>query len=361
MTEAAVTSNESTITPVEPVSSPSLETPSYEAALSDAYDRAMSGEDRNDAPVNVEATAGRDEKGRFAKQTPAEASPQEGEASGDEAALVSERKVSPAGLPPNWRMDMADVWEAVPEQQREKLGKWSQELHAKMSDMGRKVADVQAIYDDMTASYPERFSGPDAMAPVDAVKFLYQVQKDMDARPVETILEIASRYNAIPDIARALGMGGDQNAQVQTLQNTIQQLEARIADMVSPQAITNHITRAMTEREVVSSVEKFMAEKPFFSEVESVLPKFIEIARENEPEADPLHLLATAYDMAVNAFPAVREKAQAASKAAVQPDLRAAAAKKAASINVRSTANSKAKPRSQEEALGDTYDRLMAS
>lgn len=358
MTEAVIAANETPITPVQ------TSNESADEALGAIYDRVMSGGDEA-APERVETTSSRDDRGRFVKQSPAEASPQEGEVSGEEAsASVSERQAAPVGLPANWRPDMADIWQALPADQRDRVGKWSQEVHARMSDMGRKVsayADVQSVMDDMVQTYPERFSGPDAMKPTDAVKFLYQVQKDMDQRPVETLLEIAARYNAVPELAKALGMGGDSAAQVNTLQNTIQQLEARIASLVSPETINNHISRAMTEREVLSGVERFKSEKPFFADVESVLPQFIDIARANEPEADPLQLLASAYDMAVNAIPAVREKAQAAQKAAVMPSARAAAAKKATSINVTSTAATKPKPRSQEEAMGDAWDRLMAS
>jgi hypothetical protein len=356
MGEAPVT-NDTPLTPVENVSA-------SDDALSAAYDLAMSSSEP-DAPEAAEAAARRDEQGRFAKQNPAEASPQDGEAGEEAQAAVSDRPAIPAGLPATWRADMADIWEAVPEDKRERLGKWSQEVNAKLSDMGRKVSaysDVQSVFDDMLQTYPDRFNGPDAMHPKDAVKFLYQVQKDMDARPVETILEVAARYNAIPELAKALGGAGyDQNAQVSTLQGTIQQLEARIASLVSPETINNHISRAMSEREVTSSLERFASEKPFFGDVESVLPQFINIARESEPEADPMRLLETAYDMAINAIPAVREKAQAASRAAVMPDARAAAAKKAASINVKSTAAGRPKPRSEEEAMGDVWDRMHSS
>jgi hypothetical protein len=342
------------LTPVESVSA-------NDDALGTAYDRAMSSGEP-DTSEAAETVATRDEQGRFAKQNPAEASPQDGEAGEEAQAAVSDRPAIPAGLPATWRADMADIWEAVPEDKRERLGKWSQEVNAKLSDMGRKVSaysDVQSVFDDMLQTYPDRFNGPDAMHPKDAVKFLYQVQKDMDARPVETILEVAARYNAIPELTKALGVSNDQNAQ--TFQGTIQQMEARIASLVSPETINNHISRAMSEREVTSSLERFASEKPFFGDVEGVLPQFINIARESEPEADPMRLLETAYDMAVNAIPAVREKAQAASRAAAMPDARAAAAKKAASINVKSTAAGKPKPRSEEEAMAEVWTRHMAS
>lgn len=359
MAEAAV-ANETSFTPEESA-------PTADEALGAIYDRVMSN-GAEEAPQGQEQATeetARDEKGRFAKQTPAVASQPEGETGGEEAsASVSERQAPPAGLPATWRQDMADIWEDVKPEHRDRLGKWSQEVYGKLSDMGRKVSaysDVQTVLDDMVQSYPDRFSGPNAMKPTEAVKFLYQVQKDMDQRPVETLLEIASRYNAVPELAKALGLGGEQGAQVQALQGTIQQLEARIAAMVSPETINNHISRAMTEREVSAGVEKFKAEKPFFAEVESKLPAFIEIAWNEMPDANALEVLATAYDMAVNAIPEVRQKVQAAQRVAVAPDSRAIAAKKAASINVRSTAASKAKPRSQEEAMGDAYDRLMAS
>lgn len=363
MTEAVSTDTQTPITPVQ------TETVSADESLGAIYDRVMS-QGVDDAPeadgaTETEAATARDEKGRFVKQTPAGASPQEGEASGEGAsASISERQAAPVGLPATWRQDMADIWEAVAPEHRERLGKWSQETYAKLSDMGRKVSaysDVQSVFDDMVQSYPDRFNGPNAMKPTEAVKFLYQVQKDMDARPVETLLEIAARYNAVPDLAKALGLGNDQAAQVNTLQNTIQQLEARIASIVSPDTINEHVSRALTEREVAAGVEKFAAEKPYYAEVENELPAFIEIARNKMPDANALEVLAAAYDMAVNAIPDVRQKVQAASKVASATDSRANAAKKAASINVKSTAASKPKPRSQEEAMGDAYDRLMAS
>lgn len=363
MTEATpITPTEPTpVTPVE--SGPVAESSSYDDALGSAYDRLMSEGVSDDVPEKVQQDAtGRDEKGRFVSKTPVEASPSEGEAAPQGEDNSGLKPVQ--GLPANWTPDMADVWAAIPEAQRERLGKWSQGLHAKMSDMGRKVsayADVQAVMDDMVQTYADRFSGPDAMKPTDAIKFLYSVQKDMDQRPVETILEIASRYNAVPALAKALGVGGDGSAQVQALQGTIQQLEQRIAALVSPNTINEHISRAMSERELGSAVERFKSEKPFFAEVESDLPYFIDIARDKAPEASPLDVLASAYDMAVYANPAVREKAMAAQKAAAVPNLKAAAAHKAASINVKSTAGAKMKPRSEDEAMGEVWDKLMAS
>ena len=354
---------------VTPVSSPE---PSSDEALGAIWDKFQAEGVSDDEPAPVadsEAEPGpvRDDKGRFvAKQASAGASPPETpEGAEDEAPALSGQAAPPA-LPANWRPDMADLWNKLEPGDRDRMGKWSQEVHTRMSDMGRKISgysEVQSVMDDMVQTYHERFQGPDAMRPVDAIKFLYSVQKDMDARPVETLLEIAARYDAIPALAKALGLNGQGDSSA-ALQRTIQQLESRLAGMVSPDHINTQISRAMTERETAQAVERFKSEKPFYADVEPVLPQFIDIAWSQKPDANALEALATAYDMAVNAIPAVREKAlAAASKAAApKPDpLRAAAAKKAASINVTSTSSGKVKPRSEEDAMSETWDRLMAS
>jgi hypothetical protein len=362
MAEAAAT-NTTTETPITPVAPVESGDSSYDQALGDAWERAMKAPDdgaEGNAPVEAkQESASRDEQGRFTRQNPVEASPPGGHAGEDDAAASSsERLAAPSSVP----LYLAQVWQDIPEQHRGLIEKWASENNNKMADLGRRAAgnDMQPMFEDMVQSYPERFSGPEAISPKEAVEFLYSVQKDMDKAPVPTILEIASRYGVVPDLARALGVGGDQNAQVQALQHTIQQLEDRLANRLAPDTIRSHIQSAMTEERVSADLHRFASEKPFFADVESDLPQFIEIARSKEPAADPLRLLESAYEMAVNALPAVREKAQAASRAATVPDPRAAAAKKAASINIKSTANSKQKPRSQEEAMGDAYDRLMA-
>ena len=357
MSDSAVTANETLNTPAQ------TEIASSDAELGAIYDRLVaenveteSGTDTSDTAVS-EST--RDEKGRFAKSTPAEASPQEGEAGGEEAKTsLSERQAAPASLPATWRQDMSDIWGSLSQEHRDRLGSWSQENYAKLSDMGRKISsysDVQSVLDDMVQTYPDRF-GQNGMKPTEAVKYLYQVQKDMDANPVETILQIAQRYEALPELAKRLGMNTD-GAQVQSLQGTIQELKSQLANMLSPDSINKQVSRALTERETLAGVQKFAAEKPFYSEVEDDLPAFIEIAKGKMQDANALEVLAEAYDMAVNAIPNVRQKVQAASKVASATDSRANAAKRAASINVKSTAGSKPRPRTDEEAMGEVWDR----
>jgi hypothetical protein len=258
---------------------------------------------------------------------------------------------------------MADIWGKLPEPERDRLGKWSQELHVKMSDMGRQVAqyrDIQPVVEHMRQAFPDRF-GPGGLPPAQGIAALVDAAQSLDRQPVESLLRLADDYGVRQHLAQALGIQGGGDGNTAALHQTIAQLRNELASYVSPDRIQQQIDHAMTVREIASSVERFKAEKPFYAEVEADLPAYIEIAWSKKPDASPAEIHQLAYDMAVNADPAVRAKAQAAAiKAAPKPDPKAAAAKKAASINVTSTANGAA-PMSEEDEMRAAYRRAMTA
>jgi hypothetical protein len=153
MTEAQVTETVTETTPTPDQA--------QDAALDAAYDRAMASDEPDD---EAEASGpARDEHGRFAKteQTSEGASPpKEAEGQPDEETPEISNEAAPtAGLPANWRPDMADIWQKMPEPERERLGKWSQELHSRMSDMGRQVSqlrDFVPLVEHMTQAVPNK-------------------------------------------------------------------------------------------------------------------------------------------------------------------------------------------------------------
>lgn len=362
MTEQITTLENTPITPVIP------DIPADEKSMGDIYDRVMSGGVDDDPPeqqAEAAPASDRDDRGRFrAKATEsAESMPQKPGEAVENPPGVSDR--APSSLPANLPPDMADAWAAIPEAHRDRFGKVFTELHTKMSDLGRQSAayrDIKPVIDDMNATYGDYLTRNN-MRPADAINFLYTVQRDMDSDPVNTLLTIGNRYGVIDQLAQRLGIQGQPNGEaVETaqLKSIIQGLESKISSLMSPESFNTRITHAMTEREVEQAVERFTQEKPFYADVEPHLAQFVAIAREMDPNADRLEWLSRAYDMAVNAIPAVREKAQAAAAkaAAPKPDQRAAAARQAASINVTSTASGKHRPRSEEDAMGDVWDRL---
>lgn len=344
-----------------------------DAELRSAYQRAMAAKDDEDTPtaeVSEEAPKGpvRDEKGRFVKaeQASEDASSPSEEAEGQqdvEQPESSDRAAPPVGLPANWKPDLAEAWNAIPEQHREQVGKAWQELHVKMSDQGRQIAQLrefQPLVEHMQQAFPQKF-GPGGVPPVQGLAALVDAAYMLDHQPVQAIMQLATESGVLPQLAQALGAqgGGD----VASLHQTIHELRRELAGIASPDRIQQQIDQAMSVREIASSVERFKAEKPFYADVEADLPKFIEIAWAKWPDASATEIHAKAYDMAVNADPAVREKAQAAARqaAAPKPDPKAAAAKKAASINVTSTSTGKGAPMSEDDMLRQAYRRAIAS
>lgn len=362
----------STETPLTPATETVSDAPAPDAsekAMGDVWDRLMSEGVTDEGGEPAETTGpARDAQGRFAKseaEQVADASPQApGDASTDQTPGHSDRAPQ-ATLPANLPPDMADVWQAIPEAHRDRMGKFLHGVHQKMSDQGRALAgfkDVQTVIDDMTQTYAHRFTGENAMRPADAIAFLYNVQKGMDTDPRGTFRAIAERYNLPIQFADEVPAAGTEGQHIAQLQNTIAQLNAKISQLGSPDLINSQVTRAMSERETLQAVERFAKEKPFYSDVEAHLPQFIAIARETKPDASELDLLTEAYDMAVNAIPAVRQKAQAAAAKPAAPkpeDIRAAAAKRASSINVTSTSSGKPRPKTESEAMGEAWDRMM--
>lgn len=338
-------------------------------ALGDIYDRLMA----NDAATS------RDEAGRFKSQNPAapvtagEAAPEQlaAEAS-EEKPSFSERPMQPVALPPNWPKEKAEAFAAIPETARGPVQEVLQTLHAKMSDQGRALSqyrDFDPILADMKATYPQHFTGPEAKAPAQVFEYLYGWQKAIDANPTAAILKMAENYGVMPHLVAHFTQAGQQGGQPapvpqQDLGALLKQIEQRVAAQLAPERLEQQISSVMSKSQTQEAISRFAAEKPLWNEVEELLPSFIGIAKGQQPDAPPLAVLEAAYDMAVNAIPATRAKIAAAAPAAVaqQSDAkRAAAAKAANQLNVKTTPSGKGRPKSEEEALSEAYDRAMSA
>ena len=339
-----------------------VETPSIseEDELGAAYDRIVTqnGADR-----------GEDGKFKSAKE-PVE---------GDEASLEGEdgdggdggsstvSAASPA--PANWQ-GLDDVWKTIPPEHQEKVKAHFDELHRRMSDQGRMLAGVKPIADRLSQAvtqHPE-FNGmnPDQLA--EGAIRLAAVQAKLNKDPIGTMIEVAKSYNVLPQLQAALN--GQQMPEEQQVVSSLQQeiagLKQQLAAVSDPTQIEGHVSRAFESRAAQDAVNQFATDpaNSFWADVEPQMAGFIAIAKGQQPNAPIKDVLKSAYDMAVNALPEVRAKVEAAAKkaAAQQPDpKRTEAAKKAASINVKSTSTGKERQMTEDEALGAAYDRVMAS
>ena len=260
-------------------------------------------------------------------------------------------------------------WDAMPEDARKAWAAHVTETDRKFGEQGKVLGQIKPFHDEMSAAlakFPEFKSLSPAEMAVGAAR-LAAVQIELNKNPVGTLLSLAKQYGVGTQLAQIFSgqevKPADQTAVA--LERKISDLEAKLAKVSSPETIRGEISRTMSEKDAENVAKEFAAGKDYWADVEAKLPTFIKLVLETSGQDRLMtEILADAYDMAINADPAVRAKIRAAeAKAqAAQPDpKRTEAARKAASINVKSTANGKERSMTEEEAMGSAYDRAMAS
>ena len=361
----------------EIISAPEATPVVSDAPASVSEDQAMA--DIFDKLTAKDAAPSRDEGGRFKPKEPAGAVPAvaadpdqpEAEASGNESSF-SERQVQPVALPPNWPKDKADAFNAIPETARGPVQEVLQGLHAKMSDQGRALSayrDFEPILADMKANYAQHFTGPEAKTPAQVVDYLYGWQKAIDQNPAAAILKMAENYGVMPQLVQHFTQAGQQGAQPAPTPQfdpaaVLKQVEQRFMAQISPEKIEQQVSSVLEKTQTREAINRFAAERPHWSDVESTLPAFISMVKEQNPAASAMEVLETAYDMAVHANPATRAKVTAAAPAAaakVADEKRAAAAKAANQLNVKTTSSGKTRQRSEDERLSEIWDRTTSA
>lgn len=358
---------------------PAADTPATVADVSHETNSADASHDKNLGDIFDKLTGNdkaRDNTGRF-KANESAASVADGSDPDQAGAEVagetpdSERQVQPVALPPNWPKDKAEAFSAIPEAARGPVQEVLQGLHAKMSDQGRALSqfrDIEPIIADMKATYGQFFQ-ENSQTPASAIATLYSIQKGMDADPMSTWWSVAEKYNLIPQLAQRFTQAGQPPGAIPQAPTPdpaamLRQVEQRFASMLSPERLEQQISSVMSKTQTQESISRFSQEKPLWSEVEGTLPTFIEIARDQQPDATPMALLEAAYDMAVHANPATRAKIlNVALPATIQNSdaSRAAKAKAANQINVKTTSNGKAKARTDDEVYGEAWDRVTSA
>ena len=327
-------------------------TPTDEEALGAIYDRLMA------EPL-------RDENGKFvspekAGDEPAENSPG-GEAGADgeqdAAAPVADVPAAPAHLP----QSIKGAWEKMPAEARDAIAQWTAEQDRKFGEQGRVLSQAKPVQEAI-GEFKEYFDGTRAKyQPAEAVRYLFSLQRQMDSDPFGTLMQIADTYG----LREHLTQPTDAGREIASLRQTISELRNELTRNATPERIEDTISSVLEKRQVSEAIERFAKEQPFYADVEKDLPDFISIARSKAPDASPLTVLEKAYHMAVNANDEVRAKKEAAeakAKAAKSADpKRTEAAKRAASINVTSAGTGRQSFKSDEEAMGAAWDRLMAS
>lgn len=285
----------------------------------------------------------------------------EGEASA--AAEPSTPEAVEVPLPSSWR-GKEELWGKIPADLKEPLRAHQEELHKTLSQQGQALSAYKPI-GDVVQKFGDYFDGRTATyKPHEAIEYLFNIQRSMDANPVETLLQIADTYELRPKLAEMFGgQGGGEGNNESVLLAKISQLESTIRGMADPSRIDQRISERLKEDREFSQVEQEI------SRVSKDMPLYAEI-----PEADLVHfinrsweklgntaskeaVLKSAYDMAINADPDLRAKAAAQKSAATTDPARVAAAKRANESNIRSTSTGKTRDLTDDELLGQVWDK----
>ncbi|WP_420959356.1 hypothetical protein [Brucella sp. IR073] len=290
---------------------------------------------------------------------------EEGAGEGAPGSTAGDAAPAPAHMP----QAIKDEWANMTPKAREALATYQGEIDRKFGEMGRFLGENKPIIDRLSTArqqMPELFDGMTPEQLAQGALELGAVQVNLNRDPVGTILQIAQTYGVLGGVAQALSgqqPTPDQHL-VQGLQREIASLKGQLQSLGDPAAINKHVEAMMAQKDAERIIDDFAKSKPHYTDIEASLPAFIDIALKSKPSAPLRDVLEAAYDMAVNAIPEVREKVAASeAKATVaKPDpKRTEAARKAASINVKSTSTGKERPMSEEEAMAAAYDRMMTS
>lgn len=269
-------------------------------------------------------------------------------------------------LPSNWR-GLEEVWGKLPAEVREPIAAHEAKLHQTLSQQGQTLAAYKPL-GEVVGEYKEYFNGEKMnVRPHEAFSFLMSMQRGMDTKPVETVLEIIDRYDLRGKLAEVFAAqpktGEQQQADnSQALLAEIGQLKQTIREMSDPSKIDARISQKLNEDRAATQVSDVIGrvskDMPLYADVEESLPDFIRMSWAKLGDtASQEAVLKRAYDMAVNADPDLRAKAAALKTAAAADPKLVADAKKANASNIRSTSTGKPREATEDELLSGIWDK----
>ncbi|WP_027036504.1 hypothetical protein [Mesorhizobium ciceri] len=316
------------------------------------------------------------ENGKFVSVDRSEAADTASPKGGDGGEPAGDGLTPGAGsvpLPDNWKgLQGADVvkgaWEKTPAEIRAFVAAREQELQGRLSDHGRQLSTVKPIQEviDRHSHYfdPQKgrkLADGSVVTPAKAIDFLFNAQANLDRAPVESIMAIIDSYGVRDKIAAAFGQTVQQGES--ELRQEIAGLKTLLATVGNPASIDDRINQKLQERADQTSAEteltRLSADKPLYSEIPEVdMVEAIHKARRKLGDAASKEaVFGLAYDMAVNADPDLRAKAAAGKPAASNGAAKVEGARRAAAVNIPSTASGKGRALTEEEELAAVYDR----
>lgn len=290
------------------------------SALETAFDSQASNEPAPQveaAPVEETTDSGpaRDEKGRFASKTQTPVSDKT-DVEGTEPASVSPSEPEPpVELPPTLSAEERALIATLPRELQAKLaereGKRHREFHAKSEEAAR-ARELFSVLEPVAQEL--RLEGK---TPAAYVSQLVSWDSYIKQNPRQALLELCANNGINPsELVQAAPQVDPHVAQLQARLDQLEQERIAALQMQQQQHLGT----------LAQTVEKFKEGKEFTPELEAEMAPLVAHIRKTQPELSPQEVLQQAYERAVWANPATREKQLAAAKAKQLEEAKAAAA-----------------------------------
>lgn len=324
--------------------------------------------------------AGRAADGRFASSAPQDAATDEAPQAGSEEPLeggggeeqrdTESTPQSTVPLPSNWQSnEMKEVWGKIPADLQPVIAAHDAKLRETISKQGNALQTWKPISDTIK-EFEGYFNGEKAQyKPEMAIRALFETVRDLDAKPVETLVQIARDYNVLPQLAAAFRLEGEEAGTVSTqnaelvakigeLENTIRALQSGFKPEIVDERVSQILFEKNEHAAAQDAISRTSKDMPLFDEVpEDDMVHYIHRAKVKLGTGSKDAVLKLAYDMAVNADPDLRARAAALKSAAPNDAEKVAAAKNANAANLKSTSAGKPRELTDDELLSGIYDK----
>jgi hypothetical protein len=294
-------------------------------------------------------TPERNERGQFVSKSGSGKEPPADDKT-DPAVQPPDKAPEPAKLPvidvPNsWTAEARAHWAKLPPEAQAYIAQRESEAHKAITSQGERLKSYEPL--EQVITYFKDDIARRGIQPAQSFAALLHAQRQLDADPIEGLIGIARTYGY--DL-RALLQGQQQLAPT-PVDPRIGQLEQRLGQAEQNYQRQQEAASQRERAEINATLTEFAKDKPHFESVRTLMASFL--------YDDHATTLQEAYDMAVNASPAIRQRIQTDQRKADEEKreqelkAKAAGALKSAKVNVRSgTAHPNPK------TMDDTIDEI---
>lgn len=292
----------------------------------------------------------------------------EGEAveAAEEAPEAAKEPVVASPPPTELPNGVKSVWGDIPQAARDAIIESQRELSDKLANQGRFVQALNPIKDVLTKAAQEipnlMNMKPEQVA--SEIMVLAKISKELEERPLETLMGIVQKRGLGAQMAAALGgQSAPDTKYVTDLQNEVRTLQRKLEQVSDPNYLRTQVSQYTAETQAESLVTEFAATVEHWGEMEPHIPTYIPIVRsELGPNASAKDVLKAAYELAVQRrMPETKAKTPPVDEAKVVNDpKKTEAAIKAKSVNVSSTTVGKQREMTEDEILSSAYRRAVA-